>query len=52
MAKKLSRRVNRVQSATSGSRRPLFCVGEEIEHSEHFGIDLFAELVQPPMLIR
>ena len=52
MVKKSSRRVNPVQLVTSVFRRPLFSVGEQIELAEHFGIDLLAELIQPPMLIR
>jgi hypothetical protein len=52
MVKKSSRRVNRVQVVTSVFRRPLFCVGKQVELSEHFGINLLAELIQPPMLIR
>jgi len=52
MVKKSSRRVNRVQLVTSVFRRALFCVGEQIELAERFGIDLLAELIQPPMLIR
>ena len=52
MVKKSSRRVNRVQLVTSVFRRTLFCVGEQVDASEHFGIDLLAELIQPPLLIR
>ena len=52
MVKKSSRRVNRVQLVTSVFRRTLFCVGEQIELAEHFGIDFLTELIQPPMLSR
>jgi len=52
MVKKSSRGVNPVQWVTSVSMRTPFWVGEQVDESDHFGIDLSAELIQPPLLIR